>query len=198
LSKKYVLITNDVETTSILNHRLDDKTADYVLNQGMPRLLSLYEKFNVKATFFFTGHIAKLVPDVVKMIIPNGHEVGSHGYTHEVDQAFDVLTLSQQKEHLRKSKEILEDISGQEVISFRAPALRVNNYTAQALLETGPAVAKEAMACNCPVVSTKVGDLSQLFKNAGGYFLADSNKVSVAQMAIPVYSYSDSGVTRTV
>lgn len=135
--KKNVLITNDVETTSILNHRLDDAVAEYILKQGMPRLLELYEQYDVKATFFYTAHIAKLVPEVVKMIIPYGHEVGSHGYTHQVDQAFDVLSLVEQKEHLRKSKEILEDISGQEVISFRAPAARVNNNTVQALLETG-------------------------------------------------------------
>jgi peptidoglycan-N-acetylglucosamine deacetylase len=131
------MITNDVETTSILNHRLDDKTAEYVLKQGMPRLLELYEKYNIKATFFFTAHIAKLVPDVVKMILPYGHEVGSHGYTHNVKQAFDILSFEEQKEHLRKSKEILEDISGMEVISFRAPAARVNKNIVQSLIETG-------------------------------------------------------------
>ncbi len=35
--------TNDVETMSILNHKLRDKTGEYVLNQGMPRLLDLYD-----------------------------------------------------------------------------------------------------------------------------------------------------------
>ena len=137
MKNRYCLLTNDVETTSILNHRLDDKTAEYVLKEGMPRLLELYEKYNVKATFFYTAHIAKLFPEVVKMIIPYGHEVGSHGYTHEVNQAFDVLPFEMQKEHLLKSKDILEDISGQEVISFRAPAARVNQDTVTALIETG-------------------------------------------------------------
>jgi len=133
----YCLITNDVETTSILNHRLDDKTGKLVLKQGMPRLLELYEKFNIKATFFYTAYIAKLYPEVVRMVIPYGHEVGSHGYTHHPNQAFDVLPFSEQKEHLKKSKEILENIAGKEVISFRAPAARVNKNTAKALLETG-------------------------------------------------------------
>ncbi|RMZ50142.1 DUF2334 domain-containing protein [Flavobacteriaceae bacterium PRS1] len=134
---KYCLITNDVETTSILNHRLDDKTAEFVLKEGMPRLLELYEKYNVKATFFYTAHIAKLVPEVVKMVIPYGHEIGSHGYTHEVNQAFEILSFEEQKEHLMKSKAILEDISGEEVISFRAPAARVNRNIAKALIDTG-------------------------------------------------------------
>lgn len=137
MNKRYSLMTNDVETTSILNHKLSDKAGEYVLKQGMPRLLELYAKYDVKATFFFTGYIARLYPEVVKMILPFGHEVGSHGYSHQVYHAFDVLSLEEQKEHLKKSKEILENITGKEVISFRAPAARVNNNTVKALLETG-------------------------------------------------------------
>ncbi|MCD4694811.1 MAG: polysaccharide deacetylase family protein [Bacteroidales bacterium] len=134
---KYYLITNDVETTSILNHKLRDKTGEYILKQGMPRLLELYAKHNVKTTFFFTGYIAKLYPEVVKMVQPYGHEIGSHGLTHRVDQAFDILPFEKQIDHLRQSKAILEDISGEEVISFRAPAARVNYNIPLALEEAG-------------------------------------------------------------
>ncbi len=134
---KFCLITNDVETTSILNHKLRDKTGEYVLNQGMPRLLDLYDRYGVKATFFFTGHIATLYPQVVKMAYERGHEVGSHGLTHEVSQAFDVLTPDEQLSHLRQSKQILEDIIGAEVISFRAPAARVDEKFPQIMKEAG-------------------------------------------------------------
>ena len=131
------LITNDVETTPILNHKLRDKTGEYVLNQGMPRLLDLYDKYGVKATFFYTGHIAKLYPEVVKMAYERGHEVGSHGLTHEVSKAFDVLSPEQQLDHLLQSKHILEDIIGDEVVSFRAPAARVDKRFPQVLAEAG-------------------------------------------------------------
>ena len=131
------MITNDVETTSILNHKLRDKTGEYVLNQGMPRLLDLYDKYGVKATFFYTGHIAKLYPEVVKMAYERGHEVGSHGLTHEVDKAFDVLSPEEQLSHLRQSKQILEDIIGEEVVSFRAPAARVDESFPQIMREAG-------------------------------------------------------------
>ncbi len=134
---KLCLITNDVETTSILNHKLRDKTGEYVLNQGMPRLLDLYDKYGVKATFFFTGYIATLYPQVVKMAYERGHEVGSHGLTHEVSQAFDVLTPDEQLSHLRQSKQILEDLIGDEVISFRAPAARVDEKFPQIMKEAG-------------------------------------------------------------
>lgn len=134
---KICLITNDVETTSILNHKLRDKTGEYVLKQGMPRLLDLYDKYGVKATFFYTGHIAQLYPDVVKMAYERGHEVGSHGLTHEVNQAFDVLSPEEQLSHLRQSKQILEDIIGDEVISFRAPAARVDKGFPAIMAEAG-------------------------------------------------------------
>lgn len=52
MSKSYCLLTNDVETTSVWNHCLSDKTGEKVLKEGMPILLELYEKSNVKATFF--------------------------------------------------------------------------------------------------------------------------------------------------
>jgi peptidoglycan/xylan/chitin deacetylase (PgdA/CDA1 family) len=91
----------------------------------------------MKSTFFFTGYIAKLFPDVVKMVIKDGHEVASHGKSHIKENGFDVMPYEKQKRHLEETKKLLEDISGNEVISFRAPALRVNHLTAKALLETG-------------------------------------------------------------
>jgi len=137
MGDKYCLLTNDVETTSIVNHCLSDETGRLVLKEGMPLLLDLYAAYGVKTTFFFTAHIAHLYPEIVKMVIPYGHEVASHGYSHEADQAFDLLTLEQQVDHLKRSKAILEDISGEEVMSFRAPAARVNKHTPVALQETG-------------------------------------------------------------
>ena len=131
------LITNDVETTSILNHKLRDKTGEYVLSQGMPRLLDLYDKYGVKATFFYTGHIAQLYPDVVRMAHERGHEVGSHGLTHEVSKAFDVLSPEEQLSHLKQSKQILEEIIGEEVVSFRAPAARVDKKFPLIMEEAG-------------------------------------------------------------
>lgn len=135
--EKYALLTNDVETTSIWFNTLRDKTGLKVLKEGMPILLNIYEKYNIKSTFFFTGYIAKLYPEIVKMILPYGHEVGSHSMSHLKKNGHDVTDFNKQLSLLSDSKKILEDISGQEVISFRAPALRVNEFTAQALIETG-------------------------------------------------------------
>tara|TARA_Y100001970_G_C14178049_1_gene828183 strand:- start:897 stop:1823 length:927 start_codon:yes stop_codon:yes gene_type:complete len=137
MNNKFCLLTNDVETTSIWFNKLRDKTGLKVLNEGMPILLDIYESYNIKSTFFFTGYIAKLYPEIVKMVLKYGHEVASHSYSHKVEHGFDVLNYKQQIDQLKLSKQILEDISGNEVISFRAPALRVSKNTARALLECG-------------------------------------------------------------
>jgi hypothetical protein len=87
--------------------------------------------------FFYTGYIAKLYPNVVRLAADKGHEIGCHGLSHKAELAFDTLQLDEQIRHLTEAKKILEDISGNEVISFRAPALRVNNDTPVALSSAG-------------------------------------------------------------
>lgn len=135
--EKYCLFTNDVETTSIWHNSLRDETGKKVLEEGMPLLLDLYDKYKIKSTFFFTGYIAKLYPEIVRMILPKGHEVASHGMSHTKTNGFDVMPIEKQIMHLKESKAILEDLCGQEVITFRAPALRVNENTVYALEESG-------------------------------------------------------------
>ena len=137
---KYCLLTNDVETTSIWLNTLRDETGKKVLDEGMPVLLDIYREFDIKSTFYFTAYIARLYPQVVKMILADGHEVASHGKSHLPENGFDVMPFDKQKRHLDYTKKLLEDISGQEVISFRAPALRVSKNTARALIETGHSI----------------------------------------------------------
>ena len=132
----YFLMTNDVETLS-LNGKACDDIGVKVWKEAIPALLDLYEKYDVKATFYFVAEFARQYPEIVKMVQPAGHEVACHGLTHDYSHAFDVMTLDEQIQDLTEAKKILEDIAGEEVISFRAPALRVNSDTSKALKATG-------------------------------------------------------------
>lgn len=134
---KRCCLTNDVETTSIVNGGLREDTGIKVWKEGLPMLLDLYDTYEVKATFFYIAGFAKVHPEIVRIVQERGHEIACHGLTHEHDKAFDVLSLNEQIRHLSEAKAILEDISGVEVTSFRAPALRVNSDTPRALMETG-------------------------------------------------------------
>jgi len=133
----YCLFTNDVETHSLWLNNLRDETGAKVMTESMPLLLDLYAKHNVKSTFFYTGYIARKFPDVVRMVLKDGHEVACHGLSHLPKNGFDVMPYEKQLRHLVEAKKILEDIAGVEVLSFRAPALRVNQHTTTALSEAG-------------------------------------------------------------
>ena len=94
------------------------------------RLLQLLNDNNVKATFFILGQIATHYPELVKNIHKEGHEVGVHGYDHI--QLFK-LTPEEAKNDLLKAKQCVEDIIGESVKGFRAPAFSVIPTTAWAL-----------------------------------------------------------------
>lgn len=128
--------TNDVEHTSV-NGRTFERIADEVEQNTLPLLLDLYDKYNVRSTFFVLASLAEIRPNIVRQIHARGQEVASHGYSHDYTRAFDLLSLEEQVEELKLSKDILEQITGDEVVSFRAPALRVNEFTPLALKEAG-------------------------------------------------------------
>jgi polysaccharide deacetylase family protein (PEP-CTERM system associated) len=86
------------------------------------RLLDLFEKFDVRATFFVLGWVAERHPQLVKDISARGHEIACHGYSHE-------LVYEQSPERFRdetiRSKSLLEDIIGAEVLGYRAASYSI-------------------------------------------------------------------------
>lgn len=134
---KVVCITNDVEATTIQGEVYNKEIAQQVLHYALPRVLALYEKYNVHATFYCLASYIKDYPEIVHMIEQAGHEVACHGLVHDSDKAFDVLSANEQLLHLTQAKEILDDIALKPIVSFRAPALRVNSDTPMALIQSG-------------------------------------------------------------
>ncbi len=101
------------------------------------RLLALFAEYNVKSTFFTLGWVAERCPDLIKAIVEQGHELASHGYSH---QRATEMTKSQFCEDVAKSKKILEDISGQKIKGYRAPSFSVNDgntWVYQVLVDLG-------------------------------------------------------------
>ena len=48
---------------------------------GTPRMLNLFERNGIKATWFIPGHSIETFPSQVEALVAAGHEVGMHGYT---------------------------------------------------------------------------------------------------------------------
>lgn len=104
---------------------------------NVDRILALLDEGNIKATFFTLGWIAERYPAVVRRIVDHGHELASHGYAHlrATDQS-----AEQFEDDIRRSKALLEDISGQPVAGYRAPSFSIgkdNLWAFDRLLEAG-------------------------------------------------------------
>lgn len=90
------------------------------------KLLDLFSEKNVHVTCFFLGYVAERYPHLVKEALDRGHEIASHGYAHRL-----IYTMTPHAflEDARKSKGILESISGQFVRGYRAPGFSVTADT---------------------------------------------------------------------
>lgn len=170
-----LLMTNDVECHSFDTNGLDDSISKRVENEAMPPLLALYARFNARATFFFTANFARLSPRTVRSVAEAGHEVACHGYDHR--DYYDVLPYGKQLQFLKKSKAIIEDIAGIEVLSFRAPALRVNGDTVRALEEAGFRYdsSVSSQRCDGPFTSGAARKLGWLLAPRRPYYMAHDN-----------------------
>jgi polysaccharide deacetylase family protein (PEP-CTERM system associated) len=88
------------------------------------RILALFEQYNVKSTFFVLGWVAKRCPALILAIAQQGHELASHGYSHQ--RAIDI-SAAQFKQDVERSKDVVEDISGRAILGYRAPSFSVND-----------------------------------------------------------------------
>lgn len=80
--------------------------------------MSLLSQYGVKATFFVLGSVAEKEPALVPMIAASGHEVASHGYSHELVTGMDCRRF---RDEVKRTAEILERQSGTRPVGFRAP-----------------------------------------------------------------------------
>jgi len=85
---------------------------------NMIRILDILAKTNVKATFFVLGWIAEKTPEIVQIIHSEGHEIASHGYSHR--NVYE-LTENDFRQEIAVSIELIESITHQSIIGFRAP-----------------------------------------------------------------------------
>ena len=87
------------------------------------RLIDLFNEHGIKGTFFTLGWVAEHCPDVVKRIVDEGHELGSHGSNH---RRTTLMTRDEVFEDIRISKDKLEQVSGKALLGYRAPSFSIN------------------------------------------------------------------------
>jgi len=107
------------------------------VEESVGRILALFAKRNVRATFFVLGEVAGGHPAMVRKIAREGHEVACHGDRHELVCR---LTPPEFRADVRRAKRLLEDLTGQPVVGYRAPNYSIGrreSWAYDVLLEEG-------------------------------------------------------------
>lgn len=103
------------------------------LPANLERLLALLEGYNTRATFFVLGPVAKLRPDLVRMVADAGHEIAVHGYSHKLVYK---STAEEFREDAVRSLEVVgEAAGGGRPLGYRAPYFSVTRASTWALDE---------------------------------------------------------------
>lgn len=102
---------------------------------GVPRILKMFERYGITATFFAPGHSIETFPEQMKMIVDAGHEIGAHGYSHENPIA---MTPQQEEDVLVKNIELIKEINnGKGPTGYVAPWWEFSNVTDKILVKYG-------------------------------------------------------------
>ncbi len=104
------------------------------VERNMDRMLALMAEAGVRATCFVLGWIAERCPSLVRRIADEGHEVASHGYGHVL---LGTLSHEEFRTDVARSKALLEELAGAEVIGYRAPAFSIADWSIPILEDVG-------------------------------------------------------------
>jgi polysaccharide deacetylase family protein (PEP-CTERM system associated) len=117
------ILSFDVEDwpQSTLDHRLP--IGDRVVSNTLA-LLELLDETKTRATFFVLGKVAEKHPQLARDIARAGHEVGTHGYSHE---SLESMTGQQFREELHRSVELLKQQTGEPVYGHRAADFSISS-----------------------------------------------------------------------
>jgi polysaccharide deacetylase family protein (PEP-CTERM system associated) len=106
------------------------------VERNVDRMLDLMSERGVHGTWFVLGWVAERVPGLVRRIAAAGHEIGSHGFGHEL---VDRLSPPEFRADVERSKKLLEDIVGAEVTGYRAPCFSITDWAIDVLRDIGHA-----------------------------------------------------------
>jgi peptidoglycan/xylan/chitin deacetylase (PgdA/CDA1 family) len=92
---------------------------EYGARVGVPRILALLKKYDVPATFYVPAVAALLHPDEQRRVVAAGHEIGIHGWIHELNS---VLPYEVERDLMFRSTDTLEKITGTRPVGMRTPS----------------------------------------------------------------------------
>ena len=130
---------------------------EYGARVGMPRVLELLAREQILATFFVPGHSADTYPHLVEQAVRAGHELGHHGWLHEVPAT---LTEEQERDVLARGIDSLKRISGEVPTGYRSPSWDLSPHSIRLLREFGFRYDSSLMADDFRLYWCREGDVA--------------------------------------
>ncbi|KAM5542437.1 hypothetical protein V8D89_003896 [Ganoderma adspersum] len=138
------------------NSPTDVSRGMYAGEVGIPRLLKLFAKYDIKTTWFIPGHSIETFPEQLAAVRDAGHEIGLHGYLHERQTR---LTVEQQKDVLDRAYDVLTKFNnGVPPKGNCAPCWDTTRDSARLLIEKGIEYDHSDMAHDSQAYYLRVGD----------------------------------------
>lgn len=101
---------------------------------AVPRILELFDRYDLTCTFFIPGKVAEDWPETVQSIHDAGHEIGLHGYRHRNPAD---MSADEEAEDLERSIEVYEELIGERPVGYRSPAADLSNNSLDILRDKG-------------------------------------------------------------
>ena len=140
MNSKTILLTIDLEDWfQVENFKQyisfsDWEKCEWRFEKNVLTLLNLFDQYRIRSTFFVLGWNAERAPALVREIQSRGHEIASHGYTHDLCPSLDADALYSD---LKRSKDLLEEICGSQIKGYRAPSFSVSDEVIKLLKRAG-------------------------------------------------------------
>lgn len=124
--------TNELRDGGVSIGRLS--WGQYGSRVGVPRILQILRKHDVRASFYVPAVSALLHEDEQRQVVAEGHEIGLHGWIHELNSK---LPMETERELMLRSADTLEKVTGQRPVGMRTPSWDFSDYTLRLEKELG-------------------------------------------------------------
>ncbi|MCW5750023.1 MAG: polysaccharide deacetylase [Alphaproteobacteria bacterium] len=127
----------------------------YGPRQGVPRITRTLDRHGVRASFFVPAVAALLHPEEQRDLAAAGHEIGIHGWIHELNSA---LPYETERDLMFRAADVLEKLTGRRPVGMRTPSWDFSPNTLRIVRELGLLYDSSLMADDDPYELLEAGE----------------------------------------